>query len=151
MAESKGHVIRDYRTFWMDHRGDIENRYTTNRKRLPEDVVEDMRESYRKSQSYLQTDKAVGKEDIDRKIQRAVLMIAGFKEEEIEDMHPSNMTEDEFFELARKKITETTLNQNKQKVVPVDNVAVHIEQGWEFVGLLPNGKVVVKKQDAPRP
>jgi integrase len=144
MAESKGHVIRDHRTFWMGHRGDIENRYTTNRKRLPEDVIENMRESYRKSQPYLQTDKAVGKEDIDRKIQRAVLMISGFKEEEIEDLHPSDMTEDELFELARKKLTETSLNQNKQKVVPVDNVAQHIEQGWEFVAELSNHKAVIR-------
>ncbi|MBI5133204.1 MAG: hypothetical protein HZA83_00680 [Thaumarchaeota archaeon] len=82
--------------------------------------------------------------DIDRKIQRVVLMIAGFKEEEIEDLHPSDMTEDELFELARKKLTETTLNQNKQKVVPVDNVAVHIEQGWEFVAELSNHKAVIR-------
>jgi flagellin-specific chaperone FliS len=144
MAESKGHVIRDYRTFWMGHKGDIENRYTTNRKRLPEEVVENMRESYRKSQAFLQTDKTVGKEDIDRKIQRAVLLISGFKEEEIEDLHPSDMTEDELFELARKKLTETMLNQNKQKVVSIDSVASHLEEGWEFVAELSNHKAVIR-------
>jgi len=144
MAESKGHVIRDYRTFWMGHKGDIENRYTTNRKRLPEEAIENMREAYQKSQTYLQTDKTAGKDDIDRKIQRAVLLVAGFKEEEIDDLHPSDMTEEEFFELARKKLTETSLNQNKQKVVPVDNVAQHIEQGWEFVAELSNHKAVIR-------
>jgi integrase len=144
MAESKGHVIRDYRTFWMGHKGDIENRYTTNRKRLPEDAIENMRESYQKSQGYLQTEKTIGKDDIDRKIQRAVLLVSGFKEEEIDDLHPSDMTEEELFELARKKLTETTLNQNKQKVVPVDNVASHIEQGWEFVAELSNHKAVIR-------
>jgi hypothetical protein len=144
VAESKGHVIRDYRTFWMGHKGDIENRYTTNRKRLPEDTIENMREAYQRSQIYLQTIKSVGKDDIDRKIQRAVLLVAGFKEEEIDDLHPSDMTEDELFELARKKLTETTLNQNKQKVVPVDNVAQHIEQGWEFVAELSNHKAVIR-------
>jgi len=43
LAESKGLVLRDYRTFWMGHKGDIENRYTTNKQRLPEEVIEDMR------------------------------------------------------------------------------------------------------------
>lgn len=35
LAESKGLVLRDYRQFWMGHKGDIENRYTTNKQRLP--------------------------------------------------------------------------------------------------------------------
>ena len=35
LAESKGLVLRDYRGFWMGHKGDIENRYTTNKQRLP--------------------------------------------------------------------------------------------------------------------
>lgn len=36
LAESKGAIVRDYRTFFMGHKGDIENRYTTNRQKLPE-------------------------------------------------------------------------------------------------------------------
>jgi len=44
LAESKGLVLRDYRQFWMGHKGDIESRYTTNKCKLPEAVVEDMRE-----------------------------------------------------------------------------------------------------------
>jgi len=46
----KGLVLRDYRTFWIEHKGDIGNRYTTNRQRLPEQVIEDMREAYRRAQ-----------------------------------------------------------------------------------------------------
>jgi hypothetical protein len=55
LAESKVPVLRDYRQFWMGHKGDIENRYTTNKQKLPESVIEDMREAYRRSQEYLQT------------------------------------------------------------------------------------------------
>ncbi|MBS7635158.1 site-specific integrase [Candidatus Bathyarchaeota archaeon] len=40
LAESKGLVLRDYHEFWMGHKGDIENRYTTNKQKLPEDVIE---------------------------------------------------------------------------------------------------------------
>lgn len=31
------------RQFWMGHKGDIEARYTTNKSRLPQDVMDDMR------------------------------------------------------------------------------------------------------------
>ena len=55
-------VLRDYRIFWMGHRGDMENRYTTNRQRLPEQVVEDMREAYRRSEEFLQTVEVEGRE-----------------------------------------------------------------------------------------
>ena len=55
LAESKGLVLRDYRQFWMGHKGDIENRYTTNKKSLPESVVEDMRAAYARSEEFLQT------------------------------------------------------------------------------------------------
>jgi hypothetical protein len=43
VAENAGRVIRDYRQFWMGHKGDMEARYTTNKHRLPPEVIEDMR------------------------------------------------------------------------------------------------------------
>jgi hypothetical protein len=38
----------------MGHKGDIEARYSTN-KRLPPDMIEEMRESYRKCLKFLET------------------------------------------------------------------------------------------------
>jgi len=74
LAESKGLVLRDYRQFWMGHMGDIENRYTTNKERLLENVVEDMREAYRKSQEYLETTKTENNaKDEEEKRKRQVL------------------------------------------------------------------------------
>jgi hypothetical protein len=48
IGEMHGVIIRDFRVFWMGHRGDIEHTYTLN-KRLPEDVIEKMRSAYRKA------------------------------------------------------------------------------------------------------
>jgi hypothetical protein len=73
LAESKGLVLRDYRQFWMGHKGDIENRYTTNKQRLPESVIEDMREAYRKSQEYLETTKTENNARDEEKRKRQVL------------------------------------------------------------------------------
>jgi hypothetical protein len=42
IIEMDGVIIRDFRVFWMGHRGDIEHTYTLN-KQLPKDVREKMR------------------------------------------------------------------------------------------------------------
>jgi hypothetical protein len=47
LAESKGLVVHDYRMFWTGPKGDIENRYTTNKHRLLESLIEDMCEAYK--------------------------------------------------------------------------------------------------------
>jgi len=53
LAESQGLIMRDYRSFFMGHKGDIENRYTTNKHTLPQNVAEDMHASYSRSQKLL--------------------------------------------------------------------------------------------------
>lgn len=42
IIEMDGVIIRDFRAFWMGHRGDIDHTYTRN-KQLPKDVREKMR------------------------------------------------------------------------------------------------------------
>ena len=58
VAENNGKIAHAYRQFFMGHRGDIEARYTTNKGRLPDSVIEDMRTAYQKSLEYLETRKA---------------------------------------------------------------------------------------------
>ncbi len=56
LAEVAGVIPRDYRVFWMGHRGDIEHQYTLNNHRLPEDLVQDMRLRYERAAStFLET------------------------------------------------------------------------------------------------
>jgi hypothetical protein len=59
LAESKGLIIRDYRVFFMGHKGDVEHTYTINRHILPSKVVEDMRTSYSRAQKYLESESSV--------------------------------------------------------------------------------------------
>jgi hypothetical protein len=53
LAESKGKITHAYRQFFMGHKGDIEAKYTTNKHRLPEHLVTDMKEAYERSQNFL--------------------------------------------------------------------------------------------------
>jgi hypothetical protein len=55
LAETKTPgFIRDYRTFLMGHKGDIEHVYTLNKK-LPPSVEENIRESFSRATKYLET------------------------------------------------------------------------------------------------
>jgi len=53
MAESKGLIAHDFRTFFMGHKGNIEARYTTNKAKLPEALVKEMREAFMRCTPYL--------------------------------------------------------------------------------------------------
>ena len=48
-AESAGLIVRDYRVFFMGHKGDIEHRYTLNKHTLPDDLIMDLRSSYERA------------------------------------------------------------------------------------------------------
>ncbi|ADC64641.1 conserved hypothetical protein [Ferroglobus placidus DSM 10642] len=73
MAEAAGIIPEDYRVFWMGHKGDIEHQYTTNKNRLPESLVEDMRLKYeRAAMFFLQTRTAEGGDEGVEPKQKAV-------------------------------------------------------------------------------
>jgi len=147
LAESKGLVLRDYRQFWMGHKGDIENHYTTNKCKLPQSVIEDMREAYRRSQEYLQTTKAeeTKEERLMQAFRKQLLLVAGFKQDEVDGMDLSSISNEEIQEIVRKKLLGTDASDcTKQKVVNVAEVENYLTQGWEYVANLPNEKVIIK-------
>jgi len=146
LAESKGLVLRDYRMFWMGHKGDIENRYTTNKHRLPDSVIEDMREAYKRSQDYLQTTKSeLGEEKIKQAFKKQLLAVAGFDEEEVAKYDLASMSDDELHSLVRQRLLGVMANNgNRQRVIPLAHVEKYLGEGWEYVTALPNERAVVK-------
>jgi hypothetical protein len=146
LAESKGLVLRDYRVFWMGHKGDIENRYTTNKHRLPDSVIEDMRDAYKRSQPYLQTSKAeVGEEKIMEAFKKQLLAVAGLSEEEIAKYDLADMTDEEFHSLVRRRLLGANgASGTRQKVVAIKEMEQYLAEGWEYVAALPNERAVIK-------
>jgi len=146
LAESKGLVMRDYRMFWMGHKGDIENRYTTNKNRLPQNVIEDMREAYKRSQDYLQTTKAeVGEDKIKQAFKKQLLAVAGFSEEEVAKYDVANMSDEELHNLVRQRLLGVLANNgSRQKVVAIKEIERHLTEGWEYVASIPNDKAIIK-------
>jgi len=150
LAESKGLVLRDYRQFWMGHKGDIENRYTTNKCRLPESVIEDMRDGYRRGQEYLQTTKVeeTSEEKLRQAFRKQLLLVAGFNQDEVKKVDLSSINDEELQEIVRKKLLGVeTSDCVKQKVVDINDVENYLTQGWEYVANLPNKKVIIKLKE----
>jgi hypothetical protein len=147
LAESNRLIIRDYRVFWMGHKGDIEQLYTLNKHVLPADLLEEMREAYRKSQRFLQTAEASGKreEDINLAFKRELLLIAGYRQEELSSLNLVKMDDDEIHRRCRERLLGILANNgSRQRVVPLRQVERFLVEGWEYVDRLPNRKAIVR-------
>ncbi len=145
IAESKGLISHPWRQFFMGHKGDIEARYSTN-KRLPPDLIEEMREAYKKCTKFLET-RVTEPSESNAKLylQQQLLLAVGYKQEEIDKMDLSSMSNEDFQKLLRDKVTRALANNgSKQKVVKMDELAEYISKGYEFVAALPNGNAIVK-------
>jgi len=150
MAESEGLIIRDWRVFWMGHKGDVENTYTVN-KGLPENVIDKMREDYAKAaERHLVTRmgrEALSEAQIKATFNKQFLEMAGYSEEEIGRLGElSELTAQQVQELIQKKSMQALgLNGNsKQKIVPMNELKNWITQGWEFVTTLPTNEAIIK-------
>ncbi|MEM1613377.1 MAG: site-specific integrase, partial [Thermoplasmatales archaeon] len=136
MAENKGLIMRDYRTFMMGHVGDIEHRYTLNKNNLPEDVIEDMRESYSKSLRFLETERrGIKEEEMNEKIndfKRMMLILAGYSNDEIDREKMLELSNEDLAKKIDEKKAKSLNNGHSQKVVSMKEIRQYIEQGWEF-------------------
>ena len=146
MGESDGFVIRDWRQFFMGHKGDIEATYTVN-KGMTEDAIDKMREGYARAfEKYLTTSrekKEVSRDEVLATIRREML-VGRYTEEEIGGFGDlSRLRTEDFVEIVNRK--SLGLNgRGSQKVVPAGEVRALVEQGWEYVSQLPDGYTIVR-------
>lgn len=63
IAESRGKIAHDFRVFFMGHKGSIEAKYTTNKSILSKLLTDEMRETFRKSQEFLDLEVTAKKEE----------------------------------------------------------------------------------------
>ncbi len=52
-AEAKGLIPHDFRVFWMGHKGSIDAVYTTNKRMLPESLIQEMKDAFRRAELLL--------------------------------------------------------------------------------------------------
>jgi integrase len=147
-AEQEGHVIRDYRTFWMGHTGDIEHVYTLNKGELPADLLEGMRQAFaRAAEKHLETvvQPTIDKGEVVSTARVEALKMFGYTDEEISALGDvTGVTMERLQELINERTKKMLgLNGGTQKVVPAEELEKWIEEGWDYKRDLPNGKVVI--------
>ena len=154
-AESKGTgIIRDYRVFFMGHKGDIEHQYTLNNRTLSNEKIEQMRSAYAKCIKFLETEERGIKEDDYQKMLRdsAIEMFSGafsitLTDEQKEELRNLETAEYQkrLGEIFKDKRADIMNNGNKHKTIPESELESYLNKGWELVQIYPKGdKAVIK-------
>ncbi len=144
IAESRQKISHSYRMFFMGHVGDIEATYTTNKNRLPDKVIEDMRKAYEECAEYLETSapSRVPSEHMHSVLLRSV----GYTDAELQAMGGiEQLSDNTISELIKQKVVSNMVNNGKrQKVVPQKEIEEYLKQGWEFVSVIDRDKAVIR-------
>ncbi|MGA2625450.1 MAG: site-specific integrase [Candidatus Bathyarchaeia archaeon] len=173
MAESHGRITHPYRVFFMGHKGDIEARYTTNKGRLPENLIEDMRRTYQESTEYLETTPTQQKDrkELLLEMWRDQAKFYGIdpmriKIERQKDLgRPLTLDEEERIlqneirKLAAGRVVSretmrnggTPLAEFENKLIEEQELVLYLNDGWEIVEQMKSGKITIRKQQTEEP
>ena len=165
ISEQKGLVSHPWRQYWMGHVGNIESRYSTN-KRLSDSVIEEMRQAYGKCLQYLETEKkAMSEQDklsIEKSLTGTVLKkVFGFTDSEIEDM--LELDDESLQKRIQEKIGPTQdkqkiqekahedakeigkrKNGSRQVMVPTPYIDQYFSEGFEYVAAVNGDKAIMR-------
>jgi len=146
MAESKGKIAHDYRAFWMGHRGNMEARYTTNKGRLPQNLIADMRSSYEGCQGFLSTIPLTGDTDSVASIARVMLVGLGYEDGELDGRDLSDLAV--LQEMVRTRVQPAQANGNRQKVIHPRDLPEYLDKGWRFMAKVNEEMAIVSPPDS---
>jgi hypothetical protein len=113
MAESRGKIAHDFRVFFMGHKGSMESRYTTNKNMIPNSLVQEMKNAFKRSEEFL---------DLEMKTDEQFEMQQTLESTEIENT--------------------TVQHQTIQIVGKLSQAEEMISKGWRIVATLPEEKAV---------
>jgi len=111
-------------------------------------MVEEMRDSYKRCQRFLQTigaEEEESKEKIRRAFKEQFLLLAGLKIEKIEKINLDELSNEELQSIVRQRLLgEMAMNGSRQRVVPLHEIKSYIRQVYEYVDSLPSGEAIIK-------
>jgi integrase len=137
-AESKGKVAHDFRVYWMGHVGSIDARYTTNKRRLPAELVEEMRNAYGRCEPFLSTARNREREDVRTEVTQVLLDSLGYSEKDLDGVDFSDVKQ--VRALIQQRVAPSRKNQ---ALVAVDDVPRFLQEGWTFVGTVGVDRVLL--------
>ncbi len=162
IAESKGKITHPYLQFFAGHKGDIEATYSTEKGRLPPDMIDVMRSQYQACESYLGTTNTISDQsEVVKRTQLAVLKslaknagidlldakigkVTGINreltiEEEIA------LYENELSILRERPPHEDEEQKYESKLVTEDKLEKYLNNGWEMVQNI-NSKILIRRR-----
>lgn len=158
LAESHGKISHPYRVFFMGHKGDMEARYSTNKGRLPENLIEDMRIAFTASSEYLETTPRPQRD------KKEMLLEMWRQQAQMYGIDPMKVRIEKERELGKelsldeeqklltteiKRLTIPQLRNNgkpyRSKVISENELPSYVEDGWEIVKELSNRKFLIKR------
>jgi len=147
LSENKGIISHNWREYWMGHTGDISARYSTNKKLSPE-MIEEMRETYKKCSIYLETGRKAlteeEKEQLNKDVKKWYLSALGFTDEEISNKNLLELEPEELQQKVREKLKLNMNNGHPQKIIPTKELRKYIEEGWEYIRDLGDKEAIVR-------
>jgi hypothetical protein len=156
IAESKGKISHPYLQFVAGHKGDIEARYSTNKGRLPPEMIEDMRKCYRQCEPFLSTvaqpleQASIVKESKIEALKSIAKSLLGIDLLEVKIAKERDLkrelTKDEEIELFENEIKKMRSGErDPQTIVAEEDLERHLAGGWQFVSVLPSKRILVKR------
>ena len=156
-SEGKGLISHSWRMHIMGHVGDIETTYSTD-KPLPESVIDDMREAFKKCLKNIETEEHGIKEEDVAKItsntmrETAIMILEtayGMKltdkeKEELMGLDVNDL-QDRLRDIFSDKKAEILNNGNRNKIIPVNRLTEYLDNKWELVQIFPKGDRAVIK------
>ncbi len=148
-AESKGKVAHDFRVYWMGHVGSIDARYTTNKRQLPKELVDEMRAAYRRCEPFLSTISSRSETEAQSKIARVMLMGLGYTEKELAAVDFDDLDVATFQDLVTKKTGQNASSkQSHQLLVDTEQLPRYLEEGWRVVTAVNGHQVVLNPPES---
>jgi len=171
LAESHGRMTHAYRQFFMGHKGDIEARYTTNKGRLTDEMISDMRRAYSESQQFLCT---INGDNNSSQNKKEMLLDMWREQAKLYDIdpvkikiekqrmvNPKNTNDKMFSDIEQetntirqeimKAMSVSQVKQQQQgydgKIITNDEQLLHhICQGWEPIKELTENRIIIRRR-----
>lgn len=85
------------------------------------------------------------KENVKSELKKQLMLVAGFKPEEIDKFDFGKTSDEEFQKVVRERLLGVVANNGgRQKIVAMNDIENCITGGWEFVTTLPDNRAIVK-------
>lgn len=155
-AEKDGVILKDWRTHWAGHVGDMDARYTHDKgaSNIPDYLMEDMRQTYKEAESYLTTKqpKLIPATKIRAEIVRVFFKGAKLKDKAISEIEEKyggleKVPDDDLPKIVdeyQRKGYGAYASAGKQIIVSPTDARKYLDEGYTYVATLPTNEVVLQ-------